>query len=100
MPRSEVAHLLRRTGFGPRADEVETAERAGYDAAVDALIAGVMAPEAVAPLDLAPLPDRPKGASLPEQRRTYVREIRQQAAALALWWLDQMVATPQPSSSD
>ena len=34
------------------------------------------------------------------QRRTYVREIRQQAAALALWWLDQMVATPQPSSSD
>ncbi len=96
MPRSEVAHLLRRTGFGPRADEVETAERAGYDATVDALIAGVMAPEAVAPWELAPLPDRPKGASMPEQRRAYVREIRQQSAALALWWLDQMVATPQP----
>ena len=96
MTRSEVAHLLRRTGFGPRADEVETAERAGYDATVDALIAGVMAPEAVATLELAPLPDRPKGASMPEQRRAYVREIRQQSAALALWWLDQMVATPQP----
>jgi uncharacterized protein (DUF1800 family) len=97
MPRSEVAHLLRRTGFGPRADEVETAERAGYDATVDALIADVTAPEAVAPWELAPLPDRPEGASMPEeQRRAYVREIRQQSAALALWWLDQMVVTSQP----
>ena len=33
---------------------------------------------------------------MPEQRRAYVREIRQQSAALALWWLDQMVATAQP----
>ena len=33
---------------------------------------------------------------MPEQRRAYVREIRQQSPALALWWLDQMVATPQP----
>jgi uncharacterized protein (DUF1800 family) len=96
MPRSEVAHLLRRTGFGPRADEVEAAERAGYDATADALIAGVTAPQAVTPWELAPLPERPKGASMPEQRRAYAREIRQQSAALALWWLDQMVATSQP----
>ncbi len=73
MPRSEVAHLLRRTGFGPRADEVGAAERAGYDATVDALIASVTAPEAVTPLELAPLPERPKGASMPEQRRAYGR---------------------------
>ena len=36
--RSDLAHLLRRAGFGPRADEVDAAEKAGVAATVDALL--------------------------------------------------------------
>ena len=36
--RAQLAHLLRRATFGPRADEVDAAERAGFDATVNGLL--------------------------------------------------------------
>ncbi|MEU1681955.1 hypothetical protein ABZ422_23120 [Micromonospora zamorensis] len=39
--REAVAHLLRRATFGPTADEVDAAERAGPAATLDRLLAPV-----------------------------------------------------------
>ena len=37
--RKALAHLLRRATFGPTAEEVDAAERAGFAATLDALLA-------------------------------------------------------------
>jgi uncharacterized protein (DUF1800 family) len=73
--REKVAHLLRRATFGPTAEEVDAAERAGYSATVDRLTN----PEG---LDTAPA--APALAGLAKE---------QQIQRLTEWWLDRMVAT-------
>ncbi|WP_238433142.1 DUF1800 domain-containing protein [Micromonospora tarensis] len=51
--REAVAHLLRRATFGPTADEVDAAERAGPTATLDRLLT----------------PPRPTGARRPRRPR-------------------------------
>jgi uncharacterized protein (DUF1800 family) len=71
--REELAHLLRRTTFGPRADEVDAAERNGYDATLSALLAGLSQPAPAQPTGLTQAGNR-------DEIRTAI-----------VWWLDRMV---------
>ncbi|HEY6746189.1 MAG TPA: DUF1800 domain-containing protein [Mycobacteriales bacterium] len=92
---SDVALLLRRTGFGTTGAEVEAATARGYEATVAALLHPGPDPGAAAtpPPDLGGEPERPtQGADA----RAYKREIRARSQALALWWLDRMVRVRQP----
>lgn len=74
--REKVAHLLRRATFGPTADEVDEAERAGYDATAERLINPAGA-------DTAPAAPGISGLG---------KDVQIQKAVE--WWLDRMVATP------
>lgn len=92
--RSDFAHLLRRAGFGPRADEVDAAERAGVAATVDALLAPP-APDAGAartppPNAADPVAALPRDATR-EQKQAAQKQQREQVAALTAWWVDRMV---------
>ena len=94
--RDEVAHLLRRTGFGTTRAEVDAAAARGYEATVDAALAAQEDPgvRATPAPELGARPDRPKDD--PEARKRYAAELRRQSATLTLWWLDRMVAARQP----
>ena len=72
--REKVAHLLRRATFGPTAEEVDQAEKAGYNATVDRLT-NSDGPEAATPPAFGGL-----GKDAQIQRLTE-------------WWLDRMVAS-------
>ena len=66
-----VTHLLRRAGLGPTAAEAAAASAQGFGATVDALIAGLGAPDPGG--DAVPLPTL--GSPLTYQRR--LRRARQ-----------------------
>jgi uncharacterized protein (DUF1800 family) len=95
--REAVAHLLRRATFGPRAEEVDAAEKAGYDATVRALFDVTSTPDAgaartpVPQLGADPATALAAGATR-EQRQQAQQQRRDQARAVTLWWLDRMVA--------
>src|SRR5947209_1471668 len=61
--RAELAHLLRRAGFGPRAQELDDAERAGFDATLAKLLTPAGTPNGppMPHLDTDPLVDLAKG---------------------------------------
>ncbi|WP_370116388.1 DUF1800 family protein [Streptacidiphilus sp. MAP12-33] len=96
--RGQVAHLLRRAGFGGRAAELDAAEKAGYEATVATLLAG---PPGTADAGVAATPPpaftaiAPPGRD-PAARRQANRERAQQAAQLAGWWLARMVRADGP----
>src|SRR2546430_13745246 len=94
--RAQLAHLLRRATFGPRADEVDAAERAGYDAT----LANLLAPSTVdagaartpAPkFETDPLVALAKGADRATRQKAQ-QDLRQQVQQIVLWWLDRLVA--------
>jgi uncharacterized protein (DUF1800 family) len=94
--RADVAHVLRRATFGPRADEVDAAEQAG----VDATLAGLLAPTGVdAGADRTPPPalgPDPIAAldrdATRDQRLAAQKQQREQVQAITAWWLDRMVS--------
>lgn len=87
--RSELAHLLRRSTFGPRVQELDTAERVGIDATLTALLAPA-APVSMPTLDSDPLVDLTKGADRATRQKAQ-EALRLQVESVQLWWLDQMV---------
>ena len=66
--RTRIAHLLRRAGFGPSAQELDEYTRLGFDGAVSRLLAYDSIPE---------VPDR----------------VAPEEVGLQVWWLDKMVHT-------
>ncbi|MDG4823992.1 DUF1800 domain-containing protein [Asanoa sp. WMMD1127] len=83
--RARIAHLLRRATFGPTAEEVDAAERAGYDATVRRLVGETGAVTGVPTFaPIAPGESR-------EQKQQANQERRKQVTATVEWWLDQMV---------
>ncbi|MET8039298.1 DUF1800 domain-containing protein [Micromonospora sp. NPDC005215] len=94
--REAVAHLLRRATFGPTADEVDAAERAGPAATLDSLLAPARADRGAAATPPPPLAADPYAAltkeSTREQRQAASAERRKQLQQLTGWWLDRMVA--------
>jgi len=96
--RAAVAHLLRRTGFGPTAAEVDAAAARGFSATVDALL-DFSGPD---PADATALPsfssDLPAGArNLPAaQRQAIAARRRDETGRLITWWLQRMATTVHP----
>ena len=88
--RAQLAHLLRRATFGPRADEVDAAERAGFDATLANLLSGPASAPMPA-LGADPLAALPKDADR-AARQAAQQAVRQQVEDSVLWWLDRMVA--------
>jgi uncharacterized protein (DUF1800 family) len=88
--RAQLAHLLRRATFGPRAEEVDAAERAGFEATLANLLAPT-SPDAGPPaLGSDPLAALPKGADRAARQQAQ-QQVRQQVQQLMLWWLDRLV---------
>jgi uncharacterized protein (DUF1800 family) len=85
--RKAVAHLLRRATFGPTAEEVDAAEKAGYDATLAALFddskpdAGAAKPPTLAPIA--------QGTTREEKQKAN-QARNQQVRSVVTWWLDRM----------
>jgi len=96
--RSMIAHLLRRTGFGPTADEVEVASAKGYATVVDELL-DFSGPD---PADSIPAPRVvPSDPAIARNLSLAQRQaLNQQLAAgvreVQLWWLNRMATTSHP----
>ncbi|WP_236656116.1 DUF1800 domain-containing protein [Streptacidiphilus jiangxiensis] len=96
--RAQVAHLLRRAGFGGRGEELDAAEKAGYEATVASLLG---APQGAADAGVAATPPpvfpviAPPGRDVTARKQAN-RERAQQAAQLAGWWLTRMVRANAP----
>jgi uncharacterized protein (DUF1800 family) len=93
--RADVAHLLRRATFGPRAEDVDSAERAGLNATLDALLApkGGDAGAARTPvpqLGPDPLLTLDKNADRAARQKAQLAD-RERVKTLTYWWLDRMV---------
>jgi uncharacterized protein (DUF1800 family) len=102
MTRStSVALLYRRFGFGASPDELAAATKAGYDATVRSLLAGLGGPDpgadavptpsfSVSPLQLVAAP---AGSAA---RRALAGQLRTEGLQLMAWWVARMVATTNP----
>jgi uncharacterized protein (DUF1800 family) len=97
--KSDVVHLLRRTGYAARPAEVDAAVAAGYRATVDRLMAGLARPapgaEAVPVPRFAPF-QGPKGPAGSAERKQELATLATEARQLMGWWLQRMVASEQP----
>src|SRR3569833_2009244 len=99
--RVALAHLLRRATFGPRAEEVDAAEKAGYGATADASLDvsttdGGAARTPPPKLDADPFVALPKGAT--RDTKLQAQQARtKQVRAVVQWWLDRMVAADHQS---
>jgi uncharacterized protein (DUF1800 family) len=79
----EVAHLLRRAGFGPSPDELATYEALGFESAVERLVAGRAAPPPADPPGLNVYMPGAIGAAWLERMRATDTPL---AEKLALFW--------------
>jgi len=87
-----LAHLYRRAGFGATPAEIEAAEKIGYEATVDKLLAGLSEPDragsALGLPQLTPLAQ----ANIPG----FSYDDYQEFVALSTWWIDRMIVTDTP----
>ena len=96
--RASLAHLLRRTGFGPTAAEVDAATSQGFSATVERLV-DFTGPD---PADAEPMPSfasyTPLGARglTADQRHALQLQHQADAARLISWWVARMAATAHP----
>ncbi len=97
-PRADAAHLLRRAGFGGRPEEIDAAAKQGYEATVDALIAGPWPPGAAGagPSDDPALGPDPGYGGDPAARKAADQQRAQQEQTLTAWWLDRMARAGAP----
>lgn len=97
--RARIARLLQRTGFGVRAQDVDAAVKAGFDATLDRVLGVGHDPGAAATPapDLGELPERSKKTDNDDAaRKEYRRAVREQREELTVWWLDRMAAAQRP----
>ena len=89
---STLAHLFRRAGFGVTPAEIEAAEKLGFEAAVDKLLAGLTevdaAGSALGVPHLTPLAQ----ANIPGFSYDDYTEF----VALSTWWIDRMIVSDTP----
>lgn len=89
---SALAHLHRRAGFGATPAEIEVAEKLGFDAVADKLLAGLTGPDhAGSSLGVPPLTPLAETNVPGFEYDDYGEFI-----ALSTWWLDRMVVTDTP----
>lgn len=93
--RAELAHLLRRATFGPRAEEVDAAVQAGPTATLAGLV-NPASPDAGAAATPMPVPPTLLRYAFDKPTAAQKQQARQQEADLTrtaqVWWLDRMVA--------
>ncbi|GAC1535900.1 MAG: DUF1800 domain-containing protein [Acidimicrobiales bacterium] len=96
--RSDIAHLLRRTGFGPTAAEVDAALTKGYDTVVTELLdfAGSDPVDSTAPPAFAPYEPLGQKNLTPEERQAINKRRGDDLRALQTWWLTRMADTAHP----
>ena len=96
--RQTIAHLLRRTGFGPTSAEVDAATLAGYEATVDTLLdfSGPDPADAIAAPAFAPHQPRAARGLTVAQRQVINRQTATEFRELQLWWLNRMTTTVHP----
>lgn len=96
-----MAHLVRRLAFGLPAQEVDALAALGYDGAVEALCeldAADPAADAVAPPTFRTAEHAAARASGDDAARAAAAaDQRQERRALALWWVQRMVAAERPA---
>ena len=89
---STLAHLFRRAGFGATPAEIEAAEKLGFEATVDKLVAGLTevdaAGSALGVPHLTPLAQ----ANIPGFSYDDYTEF----VALSTWWIDRMIVSDTP----
>ena len=94
--RAELAHLLRRATFGPRAEEVDAAERAGATATLAGLVnpASPDAGAAATPMPVLATDPRYALGTKPtvQQRQQAQQQEADWTRTAQVWWLDRMVA--------
>lgn len=90
-----IAHLLRRATFGPTADEVDAAVRAGFDATLDRLLGPVGADPGAAKSPTPKLGPDPYAtvdkSTSREQRQQANKQRTEQVRQVQRWWLERMV---------
>src|SRR2546423_13741982 len=87
--RAELAHLLRRATFGPRADEVDAAERVGFDATLAGLLDPTGTAATLPHFATDPLVDLPRDADRTARQRAQ-QQLRDEVETGTTWWLDRM----------
>jgi len=89
---SVLAHLYRRAGFGATAAELAAAEKAGFDATVDKLLAGLAGTDHAGNAVKRPTLTTLAQASIPGFHFDDGNEFEE----LTTWWLQRMVVTDTP----
>src|SRR5689334_15920820 len=94
--RAELAHLLRRATFGPRAEEVDAAVSAGPTATLAGLV-NPATPDAGATATPMPVPPTDLrytfgGKPTAQQRQQAQQQEADWTRTAVVWWLDRMVA--------
>jgi uncharacterized protein (DUF1800 family) len=100
--RRDVAHLLRRAGFGGSAATVDALAELGYEGAVDALVTPVRDAAADPTADAVPAPVfdtagyRAARDGTPEERRAAAAQARAERRQLVLWSVRRMAVATHP----
>jgi len=87
-PRSQIAHLLRRAGFGATEAELDQYTALGFDGALDRLLHPEQVDDSATDQLLAPLALNPNDPTDVQARR--------QIEAAKFWWLNRMLYTQRP----
>jgi uncharacterized protein (DUF1800 family) len=98
MGPEEARHLLGRTGFEARIQDIDVYARLSRGEAVDRLLAGALR-EARTPLPdgvAAWIPPSRFRQAQPEERKLLARDNIERGLALKGWWLGEMLATDSP----
>ncbi len=100
----EARHLLNRAGFGGTPDEIKSLSDMGLKKAVQLILHGLSTSESsptafdIAMVDRS---ERRRMRSLPQKERQKIRQQmrqvdRRQMARYRTWWVEQMLASPNP----
>jgi uncharacterized protein (DUF1800 family) len=89
---SVLAHLYRRAGFGATPAQLKAAEKLGFGAAVDNLVAGLSKPDRAGAAVKLPWLTPLAQASVPGYRYDNYDEFLK----LSAWWLDRMIVSDTP----
>jgi uncharacterized protein (DUF1800 family) len=94
--RSNIAHLLRRAGFGSTPQQLDRYSALGYSGTVQALVDAAPEPtlDAIAPPSLTIV--AAGEIETIEERRARAQLRRQQRLATTQWWLERMAVTENP----
>lgn len=98
MTFDEARHLLSRTGFGGRGEEIRQLMRHDYTPGVDRLLNQTHQRASVTPPSWIdePLPFRQMRKLSPDKRRAYRKKITKRWLELKAWWYQEMLVTDSP----